>query len=81
MPTTRRQLLQGLGSSHRVTRPLLSHYGALPSEERVVVDGQVVTGAGVSAGLDFALRLVEWRRGPAVAQSLMLQAEYAPPSR
>ncbi|MFN9927989.1 MAG: DJ-1/PfpI family protein, partial [Phenylobacterium sp.] len=52
--------------------------GATPVDARIVRDGPVITGAGVSAGLDFALAVVEELRGRPYAQSLMLQAEYAP---
>jgi len=43
-----------------------------------VRDGNILTGAGVSAGLDFAIALVEMLRGRAYAEALVLQAEYAP---
>ncbi|QMW24321.1 DJ-1/PfpI family protein [Sandaracinobacteroides saxicola] len=56
----------------------LARFGAIPVAERVVHDGPVTTGAGVSAGLDFALAIVGELRGQAYAQALMLQAEYAP---
>lgn len=72
-------LLRGKkATSHWVTRPILADYGATPVDARVVRDGNIVTGAGVSAGLDFALTLVELLRGRPYAQALMLQAEYAP---
>jgi len=65
-------------TSHWVTRPVLAEFGAVPVNERVVLDGNVITGAGVSAGLDFAVRLVELLRGRSYAEALMLQAEYSP---
>ena len=65
-------------TSHWVTRPVLADYGAVPVNERVVQDGKFLTGAGVSAGIDFAIKLVELLRGRAYAVSLVLQAEYAP---
>jgi cyclohexyl-isocyanide hydratase len=72
-------LLKGKrATSHWGTRPLLSDFGAIPVEARVVTDGNVTTGAGVSAGLDFALTLVAMLRGKAYAEALMLQAEYHP---
>ncbi|ROT94146.1 DJ-1/PfpI family protein [Altererythrobacter sp. FM1] len=72
-------LLQGKqATSHWVTRPVLADYGATPVDERVVKDGNIVTGAGVSAGLDFAIALVEMLRGRNYAEALVLQAEYAP---
>ncbi len=72
-------LLKGRrATSHWVTREVLADFGATPVNERVVKDGNILTGAGVSAGLDFALALVEMLRGRAYAQALMLQAEYHP---
>lgn len=65
-------------TSHWVTRETLADFGAIPVNERVVKDGNILTGAGVSSGLDFALALVEMLRGKAYAQGLMLQAEYHP---
>ncbi len=72
-------LLKGKrATSHWVTRDTLADFGAIPVNERVVKDGNILTGAGVSSGLDFALALVEMLRGKPYAQSLMLQAEYHP---
>jgi cyclohexyl-isocyanide hydratase len=72
-------LLKGKrATSHWVARAALADFGATPVDERVVRDGNVLTGAGVSSGLDFALALTEMLRGKAYAQALMLQAEYAP---
>lgn len=72
-------LLRGKrATSHWVTRPLLHEVGATAVDARVVVDGNVVTGAGVSSGLDFALAVVAGLRGERYAQALMLQAEYHP---
>jgi putative intracellular protease/amidase len=72
-------LLKGKrATSHWVTRETLADFGATPVNERVVKDGNILTGAGVSSGLDFGLALVEMLRGKPYAQSLMLQAEYHP---
>lgn len=72
-------LLRGKrATGHWVTRDALAAFGAEPVNARVVRDGNVTTGAGVSAGLDFAIALVEVLRGKPYAQALMLQAEYAP---
>ena len=57
---------------------MLSAFGAIPDEGRVVVDGPVVTGGGVTAGIDFALRIAAELHGEAVAQAAQLQIEYAP---
>lgn len=72
-------LLKGRkATSHWVARDILAELGATPVDARIVRDGPVITGAGVSAGLDFALAVVEELRGRPYAQALMLQAEYAP---
>jgi putative intracellular protease/amidase len=72
-------LLKGRrATSHWVARDLLAEFGAIPVNERVVIDGNVVTGAGVTAGLDFAISLIAQLRGRPYAQALMLQGEYAP---
>jgi putative intracellular protease/amidase len=65
-------------TSHWATLPVLKEFGATPVGERVVKDGNIVTGAGVSAGLDYAIALVEMLRGRAYAEALVLQAEYDP---
>ena len=65
-------------TSHWATRPALAAFGATPVDARVVTDGKIVTGAGVSAGLDYAIQLVEQLRGRNYAEALVLQAEYAP---
>lgn len=65
-------------TSHWVVRDALAAFGAIPVDARVVNDGNVVTGAGVSAGLDFAVAMVAVLRGRPYAEALMLQAEYSP---
>jgi len=72
-------LLKGKrATSHWATFPVLEDFGAIPTKERVVKDGNILTGAGVSAGLDFAIALTEQLRGRNYAEALVLQAEYAP---
>jgi cyclohexyl-isocyanide hydratase len=56
----------------------MSHYGAGLADARVVVDGNIVSAAGVTAGLDAALVLVSLLRGDAAAQEIQLAIEYAP---
>ena len=63
---------------HWAARHLLTEFGAEPVDARVVTDGNIVTGAGVSAGIDFAIALVAQLRGEAYAKALQLAAEYAP---
>ena len=72
-------LLRGYrATSHWVTHDLLREFGARPVKRRVVVDRNRVTGAGVSAGLDLGLALVQQHRDRLYAQSVQLLAEYAP---
>ncbi len=56
----------------------LRELGAEPVEERVVEDGKVITGAGVSAGIDMALVLASRVAGERVAQAIQLGIEYDP---
>ncbi|HEV2628588.1 MAG TPA: DJ-1/PfpI family protein [Pseudolabrys sp.] len=56
----------------------LAPLGAIPTKERVVVDGNVVTGAGVASGIDFALALAAILDGEQVAREIQLQIEYDP---
>ncbi len=56
----------------------LAKYGATYAAERYVRDGKYVTAAGVSAGIDMALYLVEQMQGRDVAQAVQLSAEYIP---
>jgi len=57
---------------------LLPYYGAKPIRSRVVVDGNLVTAAGVTAGLDAALVVASLLRGDAMAQQIQLSIQYAP---
>ncbi|WNG33566.1 DJ-1/PfpI family protein [Archangium violaceum] len=63
---------------HWSAREQLSLFGAIPDAARVVRDGHVLTGGGVTAGIDFALTLVAELAGPVAAQSIQLLLEYAP---
>jgi transcriptional regulator GlxA family with amidase domain len=74
----------GLLSGYRATShwcardTILPLLGAIPVDDRVVFDGNRVTAAGVSAGLDFALALAARLRGEDYARTAQLIAEYAP---
>jgi cyclohexyl-isocyanide hydratase len=57
---------------------LLPQFGAIPVDARVVVDGTFVFAAGVTAGIDGALRVAAELRGDAVAQEIQLYMQYAP---
>lgn len=65
-------------TSHWVTRSLLARFGATPVNARVVRDRNRITGAGVTAGLDFGLSLVRDLRDRDYAESVQLLAEYDP---
>jgi cyclohexyl-isocyanide hydratase len=56
----------------------LTLLGAIPVREHVVVDGHIVTGAGVTSGIDFALTLAAILEGEQVAREIQLQIEYDP---
>jgi transcriptional regulator GlxA family with amidase domain len=72
-------VLDGLtATTHWYAYDELRRYGARPTEQRVVTEGKVVTGAGVSAGIDLALTLVGKMHGPEVAQAVQLGIEYDP---
>lgn len=65
-------------TSHWATHHLLEKFGAIPVKDRVVWDGNVVTGGGVTAGIDFGLEVLAAIRGKKYAEGIQLQAEYAP---
>ena len=72
-------LLDGYkATSHWVTRPLLHHFGAVETNQRVVIDRNRITAAGVSAGLDLGLHLTLKLRDEFYAHTMQLLAEYAP---
>lgn len=54
-------------TTHHMGRDLLTATGARPVDARVVDDGDLITGGGVTSGLDVALYLVEREIGPHVA--------------
>jgi cyclohexyl-isocyanide hydratase len=72
-------LLRGRRAAcHWAWRDLLTSFGAIPDPGRVVRDGNIVTGGGVTAGIDFALALIAELVGTEAAQAVQLQIEYAP---
>ncbi len=72
-------LLEGKrATSHWTALEALRAFGAEPTEERVVVEGKVVTAAGVSSGIDMALWLAAQIAGDTVAQAIQLAIEYDP---
>jgi cyclohexyl-isocyanide hydratase len=72
-------LLKGKRAAcHWAWRDLLPLFGAIPDTGRVVRDGSIITGGGVTAGIDFALTVIAEVAGEAVAQQIQLGMEYAP---
>jgi len=72
-------LLEGKRAAcHWAWRDMLSLFGAIPDDARVVRDGNVITGGGVTAGIDFALTLAAELTDELTAQSVQLGLEYAP---
>ncbi|MET8986370.1 DJ-1/PfpI family protein [Nonomuraea wenchangensis] len=72
-------LLDGLrATTHWAALELLRQYGAEPVSERTVVQGKVVTAAGVSAGIDMALTLLARAEDEETAQTVQLAIEYDP---
>jgi transcriptional regulator GlxA family with amidase domain len=72
-------LLKGRRAAcHWASRQFLEAFGAIPAKERVVVDGNIVTGGGVTAGIDFGLTIAAEVAGRAHAEYIQLSLEYAP---
>jgi cyclohexyl-isocyanide hydratase len=72
-------LLRGRrATTHWASFHLLPFFGAIPVNQRVVVDGSWVFAAGVTAGIDGALRLAAELRGDEAAQAIQLYMAYAP---
>ncbi len=72
-------LLQGKRAAcHWAWRETLPLFGAIPDAGRVVRDGNIITGGGVTAGMDFALVVAAELAGTPFAQGLQLALEYAP---
>jgi transcriptional regulator GlxA family with amidase domain len=72
-------VLDGLrATTHWLFFDQLREFGAEPTLERVVEQGKVITAAGVSSGIDMALRLVQVVAGDDIAQAIQLSIEYDP---
>jgi cyclohexyl-isocyanide hydratase len=72
-------LLEGKRAAcHWASREFLPLFGAIPDSGRAVRDGNIITGGGVTAGIDFALTVAAELTDPVTAQSLQLALEYAP---
>ena len=72
-------LLRGRrATTHWAYTDLLPLVGAVHAQARVVRDGNVFTGAGVTAGIDFALSLAAEVAGSEAAERIQLSLEYDP---
>ena len=72
-------LLQGKrATTHWTAMGVLPFYGATPSDERVAIDGKLISAGGVTSGIDGSLVLVSLLRGKEVAQELQLYMAYDP---
>ena len=65
-------------TTHWASWDLLPYFGATPVDERVVADGNMIFTAGVTAGIDGALRLAAELRGTSAAEAVQLAIAYAP---
>src|SRR5262249_22793078 len=65
-------------TTHWASHDLLAKFGAIPTHGRVVRDGNLFTAGGVTAGIDFGLRVVAELLGEEQAQTIQLGHEYAP---
>lgn len=72
-------LLKGYrAATHWTAMDFLSAFGATPTKTRVCVDRNRVTGGGVTAGIDFALKLVSIMVDQKTAEAIQLRLEYNP---
>ncbi len=65
-------------TTHWASMRFLAPFGATPVKQRVVTDGKLITGGGVTAGIDFAFAVIDQIRGREEAASVMLALEYDP---
>jgi len=72
-------ILRGVKSTtHWASFHLLPYFGAIPVNARVVIDGKHISSAGVTSGIDGALRVAALLSSDEVAQQIQLGIEYAP---
>jgi len=65
-------------TSHWKPINLLSEFGAIPTRERIIEEGKFITAAGVSAGIDMAIYLLNQLNGEKIAKAAQLSIEYDP---
>lgn len=72
-------ILNGLtATTHWASYDRLQELGAVPTEQRVIKQGKIITAAGVSAGIDMGLVLVAALEGDEMAKLIQLAIEYDP---
>jgi putative intracellular protease/amidase len=72
-------LLKGLeATTHWAALAQLADFGAIPTSARVVEHGKIITAAGVSSGIDMALRLARKLAGDTMAHAIQVGIEYDP---
>lgn len=72
-------LLEGRrATTHWTAMEILPYFGAIPVDERVVIDGNFISAGGVTSGIDGSLVVVSLLRGEVVAQELQLYMAYDP---
>lgn len=65
-------------TTHWNAHDFLARLGAIPTEGRVVRDGNLITAGGVTSGIDFGLAVIAELIGEEEAQVIQLSLEYAP---
>jgi len=65
-------------TTHWASMEFLHYFGAKPVDRRVVIDGRIVSAAGITAGIDGALTLAALLRGDEAAQRIQLDIQYSP---
>ena len=72
-------ILEGIvATTHWSSYDRLRDLGAIPTEQRVVKEGKIITAAGVSSGIDMGLELVAAIYGDEMAKIIQLAIEYDP---
>lgn len=72
-------LLRGKrATTHWLSMDLLGIFGAVPVYQRVVTDGNLITGGGITSGIDFGLTVAAELEGQAAAEKIQLMMEYNP---
>ena len=65
-------------TTHWSAMEFLPLFGAIPVEERVVVDGHIITAGGITAGMDFGLVIIAKLLGEDTAKKTQLLMQYDP---